>query len=266
MDHQFPASGGRAIPACAGRTPATSRGIACHTGHPRVCGENGMVFARRPAALRGHPRVCGENFPQGPGLRPRFRAIPTCAGRTFLGHPTNASSSGPSPRVRGERVQEDDDDDPNGPSPRVRGEPTSPSGPGSPRPDHPRVCGENYTRNGTTKRYSGPSPRVRGELLVAVPSASAAFGPSPRVRGERICTGRWAGTREDHPRVCGENHNVNSRTAALGRTIPACAGRTLGANDANGLGAEPSPRVRGEHLTNTGVLPVRRWLSLQALP
>ena len=120
------ADGIRAIPACAGRTGRPTPGRSLRSGpSPRVRGER-PPSAPAPGRPPGHPRVCGENADHlGPSW-PDNRAIPACAGRTVELDGTKAAvkraipacagrtygplaalilGCGPSPRVRGERLQ-----------------------------------------------------------------------------------------------------------------------------------------------------------------
>ena len=90
----------RLIPACAGKTPASTTRPAEESAHPRVCGENpegGAHVRERPGSsprVRGKPHTCHR----GPGAR---RLIPACAGKTF---PNRSIQSPPRahPRVCGE--------------------------------------------------------------------------------------------------------------------------------------------------------------------
>ena len=75
-------SGGRAIPACAGRTSAGSMLLALSAGHPRVCGENGTLMQRQLGGLRAIPACAGRTHTSGPSFTHSRRAIPACAGRT----------------------------------------------------------------------------------------------------------------------------------------------------------------------------------------
>ena len=202
-------------------------------GRPRHPVRRGLIPAcagktrRTPARCRrqwAHPRVCGENFGS-------IRKI--------------NGGKGSSPRVRGKRV---------GAEGRVRARRLIPACAGKTRHSvrfdirctaHPRVCGEN--RSGTQKSgfALGSSPRVRGKLERCdgrrgmwrlIPACAGKTLP-PRPPYERP----WA-----HPRVCGENADLNNpqtfttgssprvrgklewpcTTALPPRLIPACAGKT----------------------------------------
>ena len=110
---------------------------------------------------------------------------------------------------------------------------------------HPRVCGENIDVNSNHMPGAGSSPRVRGKLATAY----------LRFKCPRLIPACAGKTRlvilpprlfQAHPRVCGENEDVdvNTTTAAgssprvrgklalfrssrlCRRLIPACAGKT----------------------------------------
>ena len=77
--------------------------------------------------------------------------------------------------------------------------------------DHPRVCGENPSQALRIVRPRGSPPRVRGKQ--AFPETK-----SFRTRITPACAGKtWAtasrlSATTDHPRVCGENNEVYSKT------------------------------------------------------
>ena len=71
----------RLIPACAGKTPATSGPPSKPPAHPRVCGENEAFEGLAAQGLGSSPRVRGK--PHGPVLSGQERGlIPACAGKT----------------------------------------------------------------------------------------------------------------------------------------------------------------------------------------
>ena len=196
-----------------------------------ACAGKTFIHADCLVYERAHPRVCGEN------------ALPTLQG---------AGRRGSSPRVRGKQSNI------RRYGRRLRLIPACAGktrvfllsfiDPGA----HPRVCGENGTQWVPTLVSLGSSPRVRGKLW--------------RVR-KKSCH------RVAHPRVCGENGMVlrsaypyagssprvrgklkkSGDIFAIGRLIPACAGKT----DSALLWESPSrahPRVCGE---NFRTLPIR---------
>ncbi len=179
--------------------------------------------------------MCGENGSILRQLGTRRRAIPACAGRTEAADQTADDEAGPSPRVRGElALAQRCHMDPAGPSPRVRGELSRRLVASFWRPGHPRVCGEN------------------GKVE---PRELAVIGPSPRVRGERVGGVAEPLNHRAIPACAGRTLPLGTGAVGEDRAIPACAGRT-GVSARLVQNADgPSPRVRGEHLGNTGVSP-----------
>src|SRR5690606_8585134 len=84
------------------------------------------------------------------------------------------------------------------------------------------------------RRDGRDHPRVRGEHAVTNALVPASGGPSPRARGARPLD--------------------NNGCIRYG-TIPACAGSTAGRLAAAG-GRRDHPRVRGEHVATSQLLPV----------
>ena len=212
------------------------------------------------------------------------RIIPACAGSRRRSMPW-WRSSGDHPRVCGEQLVTDTIRIAcEGSSPRVRGAESSlylmgsmpgiiPACAGSslvlaPGPtaaqDHPRVCGEQVNAYVTYQHQQGSSPRVRGAGMVngrqvqqvgIIPACAGSRRPLP-LPGESW----W-----DHPRVCGEQHDIllsrheragsspRVRGAALVRQvfacrngiIPACAGSRQ-RNRRFGYPIWDHPRVCGE--------------------
>ena len=176
----------RSIPACAGE-PSTSPATApCFGVYPRVCG--GTEKARRKGVSEKglSPRVRG-NHPEARGARAAGRSIPACAGEPLpeirgdcrprvyprvcggtSGRARRAgSSTGLSPRVRGNRGDRGDADRALGSIPACAGEPAAnPAGHVS-RKVYPRVCGGTQAQAVASQLLGGLSPRVRGNPRAA---------------------------------------------------------------------------------------------------
>ena len=115
----------------------------------------------------------------------------------------------------------------------------------APTADHPRVCGEHCTTEAAARFWCGSSPRVRGTR------PRRRYCPLqlriiPACAGNTATSSSSAGSKTDHPRVCGEHlpffnssprsHGSSprvrgtrrriSRSGRLHRIIPACAGNT----------------------------------------
>ena len=110
----------RLIPACAGKTIATSPWMREIRAHPRVCGENEGTWEGKISGEGSSPRVRGKlrTALAAPSVG---RLIPACAGKT------NNTADWPMierahPRVCGENTPEPlTEDEKKGSSPRVRG-------------------------------------------------------------------------------------------------------------------------------------------------
>ena len=112
--------------------------------------------------------------------------------------------------------------------------------------DHPRRCGENSPKILKMSYREGSPPQVRGKLKY-IAAADPNAGITPAGAGKTHHTPRSKGSREDHPRRCGENHHAAAdRAFCLGsppqvrgklnrwtklhketRITPAGAGKTL---------------------------------------
>ena len=231
------------IPACAGKTGASStRGRLCPA-HPRVCGENcvGVHFCSFVA-----------------GSSPRVRGKPWCA---FVFPP----SGGSSPRVRGKRGHPPGHRVGAGLIPARAGKTGRPRCCADRRRAHPRVCGENLVRVCKKQLAAGSSPRVR-EKPRSRHHVVEARGLIPACAGKTSVFGLAASSLRAHPRVCGENAQVGHRdlvgdgssprvrgkhsrrggVCRRSRLIPACAGKTANPRCPRAV-TRAHPRVCGEN-------------------
>ena len=234
----------RLIPACAGKTPPPSLAGNNAGAHPRVCGENSVIWSQRLRASGSSPRVRGKHQ-RGRSLRHARGLIPACAGKTRADradpHPHPAH-----PRVCGENeVGTKVTADLEGSSPRVRGKHVRhwrglacagliPARAGKTRAlpctrpygwAHPRACGENRAVSMRVDVRGGSSPRVRGKLR-GVAGCGGVHGLIPARAGKtrlRILLTRSA---RAHPRACGENGHAEDPVGPRGCLIPARAGKT----------------------------------------
>ena len=145
---------------------------------------------------------------------------------------------------------------------------------GSRSQDHPRVCGEKAPPMYNSVCAKGSPPRMRGKDNGVVASGDN-YGITPAYAGKRAFKARWAASRRDHPRVCGEKplrpqsrssrsgspprmrgkvHSIEVLRKAGGIT-PAYAGKRLVAFQLHQF-AWDHPRVCGE---KTGVKLTPRW-------
>ena len=171
-----------------------------------------------------HPRVCGENgccLPQsesGAGTSPRMRGKLHCCWRK-QGEPRNI--------------------------PAYAGKTPGPHQSAPLSMEHPRVCGENGHPAGLFRLNAGTSPRMRGKQRFERWWIELARN-IPAYAGKTNVYDATIDTKEEHPRVCGENAQVAgvalvdagtsprmrgkltglSRASIANRNIPAYAGKT----------------------------------------
>ena len=180
----------------------------------------GETVRARPARCRAevHPRVCGGNISS-----------------IFIAR----SRVGPSPRVRGKRVEAVNHGENFGSIPACAGETSRDRRFTLSSRVHPRVCGGNRRICPLSASLKGPSPRVRGKPG-AVAASLTSGGSIPACAGET--TSRLVGQDavEVHPRVCGGN----DRSVAQGLNL-----------------VGPSPRVRGKRRSTW-----RRWHPAGSIP
>ena len=175
-------SGGRIIPAGAGKSPSTSSTGWPARDHPRGCGEKRAAVLTWQRAKGSSPRVRGKGWATG-ASGTSGRIIPAGAGKRDHARGL-APAAGDHPRGCGEKVEAVACLDVHpGSSPRVRGKagagrrggllagiipagagkrPAVPAA-GRDRRDHPRGCGEKLLIHTFFQQTIGSSPRVRGK-------------------------------------------------------------------------------------------------------
>ena len=110
------------IPACAGKTLTSTCLTSSLRAHPRVCGENPLLFIESFQHTGSSPRVRGKRRSSRPP-RGLDGLIPACAGKTWLAG-KKRHEKGAHPRVCGENFHVSRIAPPaTGSSPRVRGKP-----------------------------------------------------------------------------------------------------------------------------------------------
>ena len=130
--------------------------------------------------------------------------------------------------------------------------------------DHPRVCGEKQWCLPVSLPGGGSPPRVRGKVSLTNPSLSTSR-ITPACAGKRLKTSNDCGTKQDHPRVCGEKLVESTRETReegspprvrgkdrcmIGLVVcrgitPACAGKRISRYGCKILDQD-HPRVCGE--------------------
>ena len=172
---------GRSIPACAGEPVLNELEVARPGVYPRVCGgtEKSTEVDVEPEGLS--PRVRG-NLEAWRAEADRLRSIPACAGEPQLGRlgsghrgvyprvcggtapqaKRRPTSTGLSPRVRGNPFCSDFECPQSGSIPACAGEPQPAPSHASPFEVYPRVCGGTPPSRASGVPQCGLSPRVRG--------------------------------------------------------------------------------------------------------
>ena len=254
---------GGPIPACAGQPHRRAEHLFHRRAYPRVCGATVKMGLLLPSGMGLSPRVRG-NPVAAASVAPRSGPIPACAGQPWVGTPgggqlwayprvcgatliccsVTAGSSGLSPRVRGNLVQEAALVLRHGPIPACAGQPAC-NAPG-PRQDraYPRVCGATGNAAANGAPLSGLSPRVRGNLINKM-NILGCTGPIPACAGQPKSFAFFFEKATAYPRVCGATPfccdgrqsepglsprvrgNRRCRGVLQGRAgpIPACAGQ-----------------------------------------
>ncbi len=152
------------IPACAGNRYESRLFNVFFWDHPRVCGEQELVFPMTDNGKGSSPRVRGTVRDVLPEVN-KHGIIPACAGnsgRTTVGMADYRDH----PRVCGEQIStRTTTDNTAGSSPRVRGTVQALSSCMHLPWDHPRVCGEQIDTKCANAAREGSSPRVRGTAV-----------------------------------------------------------------------------------------------------
>ena len=264
------ATWGRIIPAHAGNSLGMLKVYAVPSDHPRACGELqtvkffGCHTDGSSPRMRGTPEYLGDRLddrriiPAHAGnstirntITHRLPDHPRACGELPLWRQSGERDCGSSPRMRGTHLMR---------TPWLRvyriipahaGNSTTPSRRSSVWTDHPRACGELSVTGDASPLSNGSSPRMRGTRPSGGSRHEFDHGSSPRMRGtpsvvygrgpiDRIIPAHagnsfWptapTGFRPDHPRACGELHDLLNWK----RTV-------------NGS----SPRMRGTHIVLTG--------------
>ena len=218
----------RSIPACAGEPLIGRSGCRARKVYPRVCG--GTVEDSYTRVFGGglSPRVRGnrarESWTDG-----HLGSIPACAGEPSKGrlivltqrvYPRvcggttpwsrmRRTSSGLSPRVRGNHDFVRGVSASDGSIPACAGEPHREPWSCQSQPVYPRVCGGTRCNSVMLTVPRGLSPRVRGNLY-GIADPDALLRSIPACAGEptsclSTCPRTWV-----YPRVCGGTHRIRA--------------------------------------------------------
>ena len=217
--------GGRSIPAPAGEPITRIIALFLPTVYPRACGgtlydvsisrgDYGLSPRLRgnlryvqhiPAFCRSIPAPAGEPSPRQ-SARAVPRVYPRACGGTYdtcgPGHP----DEGLSPRLRGNRVHQGDNEGVWGSIPAPAGEPTISMTSAGYGWVYPRACGGTRVAAEKGIGRGGLSPRLRGNRFASLPSI-AKVGSIPAPAGEPSSSGGAGASSGVYPRACGGTDN-----------------------------------------------------------
>ena len=167
---------------------------------PRVRG-NLSSLVSAVSSLRSIPACAGEP-PALTWSDGRGRVYPRVCGGTMYQPGSTSSTSGLSPRVRGNLGPAGCGIAGGGSIPACAGEPPRTLRMDSARSVYPRVCGGTHDHTADERGLGGLSPRVRGNLRTRRRSCLS-YGSIPACAGEPLASSRASPTRAVYPRVCG---------------------------------------------------------------
>ena len=90
--------------------------------------------------------------------------------------------------------------------------------------DHPRACGANFATLVGSQLQNGSSPRMRGKLEVKE-FKSTATRIIPAHAGQTVCGACSTSVATDHPRACGANGKISSKTMVRTGSSPRMRGK-----------------------------------------
>ena len=254
----------RSIPTRVGTTSPRTPGAPRSTVHPHACGDNWRSVLTSLSPSGPSPRVWGQLL-SVLGESVRERSIPTRVGTTWMritrqkmstvhphacgdnveAPPPPATSSGPSPRVWGQRQMVAGLGVHRGPSPRVWGQPPQTGLPSCSTTVHPHACGDNHGEEVHLSALPSVHPHACGENEVVDHRYRDHLGPSPRVWGQHEEAGVLNGSRRSIPTRVGTT-SVVAVTTSVKTVHPHACGDNLDANYSAEDEYGPSPRVWGQ--------------------
>ena len=238
-------AGARITPAYAGKRGETPYITISQRDHPRICGEKKQNSGSpsgslgSPPHMRGkvsisadydtsgedHPRICGE------------KSLP----RQCTCHPW-----GSPPHMRGKGSGQVVIGNGHGITPAYAGKRRLHSTGSRANRDHPRICGETRWPVPDPERPQGSPPHMRGKVA---PGSfyTVCHRITPAYAGKRAFKARWATSRRDHPRICGEKTDTPFPSEPYIGSPPHMRGKDL-----------PEPLQRGDQ----GITPAYAGKSL----
>ena len=212
----------RVYPRACGGTIPDGPDPACGSGlSPRMRGNRSK--RRSPSAMRGSiPAHAGEPS-QGGRLRWPLRVYPRACGGTAFGTVHPAITMGLSPRMRGNRIQQNARGHYRGSIPAHAGEPRYRAAARRQREVYPRACGGTLLCAGVGNTTVGLSPRMRGNRSGGIPS-SRRRGSIPAHAGEPSQCIRRESARWVYPRACGGTSSLRSNIISSAGLSPRMRG------------------------------------------
>ena len=214
----------RNIPAYAGKISVGRSPYITGAKHPRVCGENYLLWFLDIGLSGTSPRMrgkfrCRRRLPSGNRNIPayagkmllarsfgrRLKEHPRVCGENFWARPMPFQASGTSPRMRGKCSVASSMRSCKRNIPAYAGKIVGSEEERGWCWEHPRVCGENRKASGAVIAGCGTSPRMRGKCFKQCFRIIEKRN-IPAYAGKIKCRSCRRTRRREHPRVCGENH------------------------------------------------------------
>ncbi|KFI72987.1 hypothetical protein BMIN_0699 [Bifidobacterium minimum] len=193
-----------------GKRRRATRLLSCGRIIPASAGQTFTAMASM-LHISDHPRECGANSTE---------------------HSASIGSRGSSPRVRGKRPSSTDASQATRIIPASAGQTDRARAHRAHDADHPRECGANLGIGYESQYNRGSSPRVRGKRWKVV-SEDSANRIIPASAGQTHMVGLMYGRSTDHPRECGANCFLPSRTELHKGSSPRVRGKpdAVGSSD-----------------------------------
>ena len=213
----------RITPACAGKTRARQNSCPTRRDHPRMRGEDTIIFVSSVSRRGSPPHARGRLAFRGE-LRIIVGITPACAGKTgparwdpdrtgdhprmrgedYVDCSALASEEGSPPHARGRLQVATGFDSVSRITPACAGK--TPRSPTHERtsPDHPRMRGEDKADPCEIEVAHGSPPHARGRQRRSLPTWTGR-GITPACAGKTRKTAHASNSRTDHPRMRGED-------------------------------------------------------------
>ena len=238
-----PTTAGRITPACAGKTPRSTKHLPKIADHPRMRGED-LCWRRSyerwngsPPHARGRLRILQHN-------RLSRRITPACAGKTLRFRWTCGRRTGSPPHARGRHENTAKTRTPQRITPACAGKTSTALRMALLTGDHPRMRGEDAVVFAISDGNGRITPACAGKTVACPVSVGRAWD-HPRMRGEDLAVKAGEGIDPGSPPHARGRLRRIGRFRLRGRITPACAGKTLHADRVSRQEGD-HPRMRGE--------------------